>query len=247
MTERLGFDEHLAAIETEASRLGAVAAGALDHRVPTCPEWSGRDLVEHVASTFTFWTHQLAAADPSERHDPPPYDGGSTAPDPVEWLDASSSILLESLAQLGPDQPSWNWSGANFTSGWVARRMALEVAVHRYDGERAAGEASPVATELAVDGIDERLEVHLRADVPEFPSASLGGPLCLACSDADAAWVVEVGSGKLRVRCGTGPARAVLKGPASALFLFSWNRLGPDSLELTGDASVGRAWATLPV
>lgn len=243
----MGFDDRLAAIEAEAARLGAVAQGALDRRVPTCPEWAGRDLVEHVAAVFTFWTHQLAAADPSEPHEPPSYGDSPVAPDPVEWLDASSAILLESLGQLGPEQPCWNWSGATFTSGWVARRMALEVAVHRYDGERSAGEASPVATELAVDGIDERLEVHLRADVPEVPEASLGGPLCLACSDADAAWVVEVGDGRLRVRAGTGPARAVLAGPASALFLFSWNRLGCDSLELTGDASVARAWATLPV
>lgn len=240
------FEDRVAAIETEASRLSAAVAERLEAPVPSCPGWSGRDLVGHVARVFTFFAHQLASGDPSAAHEPEPYEA-SEAADVIEWLDAATGVLVGALGELGPEEPCWNWSGNDLDSGWVARRMSLEVAVHRYDGELTAGEGMPIDTALAVDGIDERLEVHLRTDLPESPGATLGGPLCLCCSDDGAAWVVEVGGGRLRTRRGSGPAAAVLRGSASDLFLFTWNRIGTDHLELTGDRSVVDAWSSLPV
>ena len=240
------FEERVNAVEEESARLSSVIADVLDERVPSCPDWSARELAQHVAGVFTFWAHQLASADPPERRDPPGYESPA-ASDPVEWLDAATGVLVEALSELGPDEPCWNWSGADLDSGWVARRMALEVAVHRYDGELTAGDISPIGLALAVDGIAERLEVHLRADIPECPDASLGGPLCLSCSDTESAWVVEVGNGRLRTRHKPGPAAAVLRGSASELFLFSWNRVGLEDLELTGERSVAEAWSSLPV
>jgi hypothetical protein len=129
----------------------------------------------------------------------------------------------------------------------VARRMALESAIHRIDAEQAHHVATPIETELAVDGIDERIAVHLAVDVPDVPSASLGGSLCLVCDDANHAWVVEVGAGKLTWRHGRGPADAVLVGEASNVFQFTWNRLPLDALTLTGRREVAGAWAGLPV
>jgi uncharacterized protein (TIGR03083 family) len=240
------FEERVNAVEDESARLSSVIADVLDAQVPSCPEWSARELAQHVAGVFTFWAHQLASADPTERRDPPGYES-IAASDPVAWLDAATGVLVESLSELGPDEPCWNWSGTDLDSGWVARRTALEIAIHRYEGELAARTTTAIATALAVDGIDERLEVHLRADVPECPEVSLGGPICLSCSDVDAAWVVEVGGGRLRTRRKPGPAAAVLRGSASDLFLFSWNRIGTEALELTGERSVAEAWASLPV
>ncbi|MGH9298806.1 MAG: maleylpyruvate isomerase N-terminal domain-containing protein, partial [Acidimicrobiales bacterium] len=185
------------------------------------------------------------AGDPGSRFDPPE-DGAPPGADPVAWLDDRAAVLVELLNRLGPDEPCWNWAGDEFESGWVARRMALETAVHRYDGELAAGEPTQIKRELAADGIDERVEVHLKADVPDYPEASLGGSICLSCTDVDAAWVVDVGGGRLRVREGAGPAAAVARGTASDLFLFSWNRLGSDALEVTGDRSIPERWSTLP-
>ena len=45
-----------------------------------------------------------------------------------------------------------------------ARRMALEIAVHRYDGELAHGDATAIPDDLALDGIDEMLKVFLAGD-----------------------------------------------------------------------------------
>lgn len=244
MSQQLTFEARLAALEEEAARLGSVVASELEAPVPSCPGWKGRQLAEHVAGVLTFWAHQLAAADPSRRHQPPEYE---PSPDPVAWLDAASGVLVEALAELGPPSPCWNWSGDDLRSGWVARRTALEVAVHRYDGELSAADPTPLPPGLAVDGIDERLEVFLRQDIKEAPDACLGGPLCLSCDDVTASWVVEAAHGRLRVREGAGPAAAVLRGSASQLFLFTWNRVSPEALELTGERAVAEAWGKLPV
>ena len=125
--------------------------------------------------------------------------------------------------------------------------MALESAVHRYDAELTLGSPSPIERELAVDGIDEWISVHLATDVPEAPDATPGGVLCLACADDAAAWTVEVAAGRLRWREGRGPADAVLVGPASELYLYCWNRRPLEALELTGSAEVARAWTSLVI
>lgn len=243
---RLSFGEHLDAITTEADRLAAVTGGILEAKVPSCPDWSVRDLLDHLWHVFTFWHAQVAANDPNEPREP----GDRTIPedeDPGEWLLDAAAHLVAALEIAGAESACWNWSGNDFDTAWVARRMALETAVHRYDGELAAGMSTPVEAGLAADGIDERLFVHLRVDLPEEPEATLGGSLCLACSNVDAAWVVEAGGGSLRVREGRGPASACLSGTASQLFLFCWNRLGVGDVELTGDPAVAAAWASLPV
>lgn len=245
MTPLLGFEERISTIAEESERLFALSGENLDALVPSCPGWSVRQLIEHVASVLTFYSHQLAAADPNKRSEPPPYDDEKSS-EPGEWLHVASEVLLESLGELGADEPCWNWSGFDLDSGWVARRLSLELAVHRYDCELALGEVHPVSAGLAVDGIDERLEVFLRSDLPTAPQATLGGPLCLSSSDVPASWVVEIGGGKLKVREKAGPAAAVLRGSASELYLYSWNRIDPDCLDLTGDPAVVRAWASLP-
>lgn len=240
------FDEYTAAIEAGTARLATVVGDVLAQPVPSCPEWTGFDLVEHLGEVFRFFREQLLAADPSGRREVARPGIPEGAP-PTEWLESMASSLVAAVEQAGPDSPCWNWAGEDLNSGWVARRMALETAVHRYDAELTALDPTPVERDLAVDGVDERLMVHLRADLPEEPSATLGGSLCLACSDADAAWVVEVGQGSLHVRGGRGPASAYVRASASDLFLFSWNRVDVDQLELTGDRQVAGAWATLPV
>ena len=241
----LSFEAYIEAIETESGRLLSVVAPFLEAPVPSCPEWDGSELARHVAQVFTFFANQVACADPEQRHEP---GGGEEAAgeEALEWLTAAADVLVRSLRDAGPEAPCWNWSGENLDTSWVARRMALEVAVHRYDAELTADDPRPIDAELSVDGIDERIEVHLGYDLPEFPNATLGGSLCLCCADAEEAWVLDVGGGRLRCREGRGPASAVVRGSASEVFLFTWNRVGLDELEVTGDRSVAEAWRTLP-
>jgi hypothetical protein len=241
----LAYAVYLDTIREEADRLlEAAAVGGLALSVPTSPPWRVRDLVEHVAADYEDWTAQIDAADPSARAEAV---CESADQEPLERLESAAVALLHALDHATADQPCWNWSGHDLDVAWVARRMALETALHRVDAERARGLANPVEREVAVDGVNERLEVHLRLDVREDRRATLGGSLCLICEDDPAAWVVEVEGGRLRTRNGRGPADAALVAKASDVFLFTWNRVNGDDLQVTGDRDVVDAWRRLPV
>jgi uncharacterized protein (TIGR03083 family) len=246
VSERLGFDEYLSVVSEGAARLAGVTATSLENRVPGCPDWTARDLVEHLGGVYEFFRLQVEAAVPDDvlEIDNDLIPVGSDA---GEWLEQQAVDLLDAMESAGAESPCWNWSGIDLNVSWVARRMALETAVHCFDGEMCAGDPRPIAQVVALDGIDERIFVHLATDVREVRTATLGGSICLVCTDAEAAWVVEVGGGTLRARDRQGPASACVRGTASDLFLFTWNRLAATALDLTGDAAVAEAWAGLPV
>lgn len=249
VTERtLSFEDYVASVASDAEELASRAGPWLDEPVPTCPGWSVRDLLDHLGGVYLFWRAQVAAGVAEERTE---LDAGEQAPpeDIVAWFRSSARELTDLLkaSDLEPGDPCWNWSGRDTTVGWVARRMALETAVHRFDFELATAALWAIPAELAVDGVDERLGVHLEADISAAPDATLQGVLCLSCDDRADAWTVEVASGRVKWRYGRGPADAVLVGSASDLYLFTWNRVRIDRLELTGRRDVALAWESLPV
>jgi uncharacterized protein (TIGR03083 family) len=243
---RLAFASYLDVIGEEADRITDTAARGRGLAVPSCPGWTLDDLVGHLAEVYRHWTAQVLAAHPAGHVEVPDGDEPPMS-DPISMLDREVVRLVGALQDAGSDAPCWNWSGTDLVVAWVARRMAHESAVHRVDAEMAAGLTTPIETELAVDGIDERLDVHLGTDIVDVPEVSLGGSICLVCSDADAAWVIDTNQDTLRWRSGRGPADAVLVGTASDLLLFTWNRIGVDALLMTGKAEVAAAWRTLPV
>ncbi len=244
----LAYESYLDAIGEEADRLGHAAERDPSAPVPSCPGWDAAALLDHVTAVYLRQLERLAAGDAPRDEARGGSARGATAPGTAdrEALDHAATQLLAALAESGPDAPCWNFTGHDTVARWVARRVALETAVHRVDAERAVGSATPVETELAVDGLDERIHVVLPHMLARAPDATLGGSLCMVCTDADAAVVVDVAGGRVRARRGRGPADAVVVGPASQLLLYSWGRLEPDALELTGDRAVARAWAALP-
>ena len=239
----LPFASYVDAIGEEAERLAQAARRGLELAVPSCPGWSVRDLVDHVSGVYRFWTMQLEARHPESRTEV--VDPGRS--DVLETFDTEVVRLVAALSAAGPASPSWNWSGSDLVAAWVARRMALESAVHRVDGELAIGAPLPVERELAVDGIDERIGLHLVIDAADDPAMTLGGSICLVCSDDVAAWVVELSGGRVRWRRGRGPADVVVVGRASDLFLFTWNRIGLDGLEMTGRRDIAERWRELRI
>src|SRR5689334_21879861 len=134
------------------------AAPSLDAQVPTCPEWTLFDLVQHLGDERRRWAASVAAG-PA---DAPPAMTAPVAPREREallaWFTAATQELLDALREAGPDRGCWTWWGPSQspqTSGAVARHQLQQVAVHTYDAQVTVGAPQPLPEEVALDGVDE--------------------------------------------------------------------------------------------
>ncbi|MGW0767715.1 maleylpyruvate isomerase family mycothiol-dependent enzyme [Streptomyces sp. NPDC002676] len=236
--------EYLETLDQEGRLLAAAAEQAgTDAKVPTCPEWHVRDLLRHTGAV-----HRWAAALVADAHtaprpltDGPDLDGAEL----VAWYRDSHRLLVDTLATAPADLECWTFHPAPCPSPltfWT-RRQAHETAVHRYDAEAArGGTAAPVATDFAVDGIDEllhgfhaRSRSRLRAQEPRVlrVRAEDGG--------ADAVWTVRLSTEPpVTSRDASGAADAELSGPAHELYLALWNRVPVP--QVSGDRSLETLW-----
>lgn len=216
-------------------RLRAVAAGALGATVPTCPDWTGADLVRHVAEVYL---HKAETIRRGEWPLPWPPDLG---PDPLAALDHAYRELTAQFAAHRPDERALTWYAPVQTVGWWVRRMAQETVIHRVDAELAAGlPPSPIPTDLAEDGIDEVLVCFLAYASAEYPE-ELGDHL----ADGDgatvridipgASWLVQLGPDVVTVERGEADAEAVLRGEPGAVLRWLWRRAGNDAVEIDGN------------
>ncbi|MGH2697761.1 MAG: maleylpyruvate isomerase family mycothiol-dependent enzyme [Actinomycetota bacterium] len=228
----LSHERYLETIAKESAALATAARGNLDDRVPSCPEWKMSDLVAHIGEVQRFWGEiaRRGLTDPraTERHDPP------TSIDLVQWFLDGAHGLVETLRDIDLEREIWTWSRER-TIAFVPRRMAQEVAVHGWDARNAVGDPSPIATDVAVDGIDELLSVWLPAMAPlkEAPSTSLH----LHTTDAEGEWLVVLEEEPVVTR-EHAKGDAAVRGPASDLFLWMWGRVPPEALEIHGDPAV---------
>ncbi len=220
-------DRYLALIRADERLLAEAARGNLDARVPPCPGWSVVDLVDHVGHVYLHKVECMRRQGAPEHWPPPPH--GS---DPLEWLAEQTAALLDELTQRGPAAPSYTWHPPDQTVGFWFRRMAQETAVHRVDAELAAGAHTPVDAELALDGVDELLDVMFCGDWSDEPQPELTGRILLR--SADRSWLVVLEPVEVRLEAG-GEADATIEGSPSDLLLWLWGRLPDGSVRIGGD------------
>ena len=214
--------------------------------VPTCPGWTVADLVTHVGGIHRWVTAIVASQAPSRLPFPEVEPESSSAGDLAEWLTVGAVPLLNSLQAAGPVTPVWTW-GPGRTSGWWARRMVHETAVHRADAELAVGRAaSEIDPVIAADGIDEFLFnlPSARRPYKHLASFPTGASLHLHATDADGEWLIRFTESGIAWERGHAKATVAVRGPVALLLLFAYGR-APGSDErfaVFGDASVLDAW-----
>jgi uncharacterized protein (TIGR03083 family) len=235
-------DFWLAALRADSPALqDAVAQAGPDAAVPSCPEWTGADLVEHL-TVLLHWVRETVPRGVTTRPD----DRQVPAPRP-EWADALDGLrreltgTIETLEALDADFAAWNWAPQAKTAGFWQRRMAHEISVHRWDAEATAGRATPIETKLAADGVSEVLDTWLPAGRRRGPT-DLHGVVHLVASDAGYEWFVRLrGAGVALLDTGTildsddHHARAQASGTASDLLLTLMGRQQTDRLIISGD------------
>jgi uncharacterized protein (TIGR03083 family) len=240
MTQTPSFPELLSLIEDRSAALRVAVTGFpdLDARVPGCPDWSLRDLVEHVGAVQRFWAAAVTAG-PGDK--PPSRDAvGDIAPrgDLLSWSADSTGLLLEALRAAGPDQGCWAWWGASeapLTVGAVARHQVQEAAVHAYDAQETVGHPEPIPAAVALDGVPEFLTVSHGSSGPwPHRPARLGlhaveGPL----------WLLDLTpAGAAIVRGDEGSAAAVMYGSAGDLVLALYGRIPLEHIRIEGDRAL---------
>jgi uncharacterized protein (TIGR03083 family) len=217
--------------------------------VPTCPDWTLRQLFRHVGRGNR-WAAKIVAdrrdeaLDPREVPDGKPPDDADAATD---WLNAGVQLLLDSVDAAGAHTAVWTFIGPRPAPWWVRRRLH-EATVHRADAAIAVGADYRLAPELAADGIDEWLErvavevsaesspldvgktLHLHATDDDLGSA---GEWTITGTDDGIAWSHEHGKGDVALR---GSAKDLL------LAVVRRQTATEGGLEVFGDTAVWDGW-----
>jgi uncharacterized protein (TIGR03083 family) len=235
MPETPAFEELLALVEDRSAALRKSVSGSPDPdvRVPSCPDWSLRDLVEHLTEVHRFWVAAVAAG-PSEH--PPTLAPANDilSADPLTRSATATQELIAALRAAGPAMGCWTWWGDSdvpMTSGAVARHQVQEAAVHAYDAQLATGTPQPVAAIVALDGIAEFIGVsHGTADPWPYEPARIG----LHAAEGES-WLLDLKAPGSHVLDGQPETVADLHGSASNLLLTLHGRLPLDSLRSQGD------------
>jgi uncharacterized protein (TIGR03083 family) len=230
---------HLSAIAADSEAIADLADGHLDQAVPTCPEWTVADVVGHLGGIYSWvWLIiQAGGEKPDGDRDLPPADRSSL----VDWFREERTAVIDALSSKEPDDPAWTFiRAAPQTVGWWRRRQAMETAVHLYDVEAAAGRPRAVAPDLAADGVDEIVTSFMPGYLRHNPVEGLEGTIHLHCTDAEGEWVLDFRGPAVEVRREHTKADTAVRGPASDLFLWLWNRspLDTPGLEVFGRREV---------
>jgi len=240
----------LAEVTSSAGTLAGIAATAdLTTTVPTCPDWTLRQLITHVGRAHR-WAAAIVATQAAE---PIPFrevpdgrlpDGLAERP---AWLRDGAARLAETVT--AGSGPVWTHFGPGPASYW-ARRMAHETAVHRADGQIAVGIRPEIDPVVAADGIAEWLGFlpdGLAGDQAGHPALVPEGKVVhfhATDAETDGEWLIRGVPGGVTVVAGHGKGDLALRGPASAILLVLLRRLPPGdpAVEVIGDRSLLDAW-----
>lgn len=239
MTAAVDLDTHLAGLADATDRLLQWAGEAgLEAPVPTCPDWTVRDLLVHQGAVHRWATAMLRGGDPRAVDIPDLEPEGRAAPDVTSWLRTGADELLTTLGDAPDDLEAFTFlREAPPARLFWARRQHHETAVHALDVLAAREGRTPTAEDawwtpaVAADAVDELL-VGFWPRRGRGPRAE-GDPYdaLVSASDTGDRWLVAVGTDATTARRlapsdGATDGAATLAGPAVDLHLALWNRGG---------------------
>jgi uncharacterized protein (TIGR03083 family) len=241
------YEAHVAAVEREtADIVTALRAGPLDVRVPTCPEWTLGDLANHLVGFTEFWIHSLQGkgsprhlrGDASLEAFGREVAGEPTDDELIGRYEALAGEMLGLLRSLDHRAEVWTWAPDDQSVGFVGRRAAHELAVHRFDAQSARGAPLPVDAPLAADGIEE---IFVMSAVYGRATEGANETLHLHGAEGDE-WLITIGPERLSVTREHAKGDLALRGAVSDLELVLYDRPPIGEVEQFGDPGVLDVW-----
>jgi uncharacterized protein (TIGR03083 family) len=218
--------------------------------VPHCPGWDAADLVGHMGAILGWIARIVATGERVARRDreTPPAEHAALA----SWYSAHLSRTLDILTATDVDSPAWTFSSrGERRAGWWRRRLAVELAIHRWDAQHAAslGGAAPpqpLDAEVAAAGIEEFLTEFLPGLLAQPEVGGLTGSLHLHATDGPSEWWVDLDA---RADTAAVPRHAkadtAVRGTESDLMLWLTNRSPVPTVEILGQDDVAASWSQL--
>ncbi|OBA98359.1 hypothetical protein A5662_16250 [Mycobacteriaceae bacterium 1482268.1] len=220
-----------------------------DTPVPTCPEWTIKQLFRHVGRGNR-WAAQIVADRRSDPLDPREVPEGKPPEDrdaAIDWLNAGARLIVDAVDAVGAGTQVWTFIGPRRADWWIRRRVH-ETTVHRADAAIALGADYRLTPEVAADGIDEWLErITIEADGGSSP-LSEGQTLHLHATDdglgAAGEWSITGTADGIAFTHEHGKGDAALRGPATDLLLAVVRRrsAAEAGIEIFGDTAVWDGW-----
>jgi uncharacterized protein (TIGR03083 family) len=221
--------------------------------VPTCPEWSVRQLTAHTGMVHR-WARAQVTGGETPFADEAAVLSRVRVPDLPVWLLDGADTLVSALRDAPEDVAAWVFMETDRTPlQFWHRRQAHETIVHAVDamavargsvptsGEVTAALGDVLTPDLAVDGLDELL----MGFAPRGRSKLWDGtPVTVAvvADDIDASWTLSVAEEALTVTAGqaVGDVDAHWTGTAAQLYLGLWNR--GEEITVDGDPELLHRW-----
>lgn len=236
------ISEHINVVEEQGVALADAAERAgLAAQVPTCPDWTVRDLIGHQSQVHRWAATYVATGrtDTDVELEDVPAEG-----DLLAWFRQGHAQLVDALKNAPADLEAWAFLPAPSPLAFWARRQAHETTIHRTDAEAAAGGALDVDPVLAVDGIDELLLGFYagpgRRRFTADPPVTLG--IRATDTRADDAWSIVIGPDGRGTTRGSATGDCVVSGTASDIYQFLWNRRDRGAVQVEGDSAALDLW-----
>jgi uncharacterized protein (TIGR03083 family) len=242
--------DYRAALIDETGAFGELVRNAdQDTPIPTCPDWTIKQLFRHVGRGNR-WAAQIVADRRDEALDPREVRDGRPPDDPdaaVEWLNDGAQLILDAVDAVGADTPVWTFIGPQPAQWWIRRRVH-ETTVHRADAAIALGTDYRLTPEVAADGIDEWLERIVEEANTASSPLDAGLTLHLHATDdglgAAGEWTITGTDDGIAWSHAHGKGDAALRGSAKDLLLaiVRRRRAADGGIEVFGDAAVWDGW-----
>ncbi|MGA8332242.1 MAG: maleylpyruvate isomerase family mycothiol-dependent enzyme [Mycobacterium sp.] len=237
--------DYLESIEADRRALAGIAADFdLGLRIPGCPDWTLKDLLDHVSGATRWMTKCVAEGDAPQRRVLPAAPEGRE--ELIDWFNQSIDELLTVLSGTPADALVWTPIRGTLGSVWWRRKAALEIAIHRTDAEQALGGApGTIDPKLALDGIDEYAEEFLPLMLHTVSEPPPVTAVLLLPDDIDDSRTLSL----IPAGVGGDPGEPQVEITASAceLLLWMWNRLPAGTLSVRGDDTVVTWWKGLAI